>query len=123
MLFNNLATAEKENDEKCLVIKLAYARLLTFRLLQNDGMESAASRRAGLGFVVGTNITSLAGAWQWGVRVTPIAGITVLSLLTIVLGEPKRGAAEEVSGVHLRREGTSSLWGDIKALALTWEFF
>ncbi|KAE9417718.1 hypothetical protein Angca_009920 [Angiostrongylus cantonensis] len=72
---------------------------------------------SGLGFVVGTKVASLMGAWQWGVRVSVIAGIIVLVLLAALIDEPKRGAAEEIVGAHLQLDGASSFWQDIKSLA------
>uniref|UniRef100_A0A0K0D8J7 Transmembrane protein n=1 Tax=Angiostrongylus cantonensis TaxID=6313 RepID=A0A0K0D8J7_ANGCA len=57
------------------------------------------------------------GAWQWGVRVSVIAGIIVLVLLAALIDEPKRGAAEEIVGAHLQLDGASSFWQDIKSLA------
>ncbi|KAJ1374377.1 hypothetical protein KIN20_037057 [Parelaphostrongylus tenuis] len=74
---------------------------------------------SGLGFVVGANIAGAMGAWQWGIRATPIAGIIILVLLTMLVAEPKRGAAEEVAGARLQYEGKSSHWEDVKELACT----
>ncbi|KJH50384.1 transporter, major facilitator family protein [Dictyocaulus viviparus] len=72
---------------------------------------------SGFGFVIGTNVASLMGAWQWGVRVTAIGGIVALILLVILVDEPKRGAAEEeVVGADVNHETPSSYWQDIKAL-------
>ncbi|KAK5981969.1 hypothetical protein GCK32_013981, partial [Trichostrongylus colubriformis] len=73
----------------------------------------------GLGFVVGSNVASLLNAWQWGVRVTAVAGIFALTLLVFVVDEPKRGAAEITEGGHIEGETASSYWTDIKSLATT----
>ncbi|VDM64803.1 unnamed protein product [Angiostrongylus costaricensis] len=72
---------------------------------------------SGLGFVVGTKVASLMGAWQWGIRISVIAGIIALVLLVVLVSEPKRGAAEEVVGAKLQLDGASSFWQDIKSLA------
>ncbi|KAK6041867.1 spinster domain protein [Cooperia oncophora] len=73
----------------------------------------------GLGFVVGSNVASLLNAWQWGVRVTAVAGIGALALLVLVVDEPKRGGAEITAGAHLQGEVATSYWTDIKSLATT----
>ncbi|VDO78433.1 unnamed protein product [Heligmosomoides polygyrus] len=52
---------------------------------------------SGLGFVVGSNVASLLDSWQWGIRVTALAGIVALILLVLIVDEPKRGAAELTS--------------------------
>ncbi|PIO58339.1 hypothetical protein TELCIR_20228, partial [Teladorsagia circumcincta] len=74
---------------------------------------------SGLGFVVGSNVASLLNAWQWGVRVTALAGIVALALLILVVDEPKRGGAEITEGAHLQGEVSTSYWMDIKTLVTT----
>uniref|UniRef100_A0A914WD37 Major facilitator superfamily (MFS) profile domain-containing protein n=1 Tax=Plectus sambesii TaxID=2011161 RepID=A0A914WD37_9BILA len=66
---------------------------------------------SGLGFIVGSNVATLMGGWQWGVRVTPILGVACLLLIIFVLREPERGEAE---GAHVER---TTFWEDIKHLA------
>nr|CDJ92721.1 Major facilitator superfamily MFS-1 domain containing protein [Haemonchus contortus] len=77
---------------------------------------------SGLGFVVGSNVASLLNSWQWGVRVTALAGLVVLVLLVLVVDEPKRGAAEITEGAHIHGEISTSYWKDVKSLACTPSF-
>ncbi|GMT17431.1 hypothetical protein PFISCL1PPCAC_8728, partial [Pristionchus fissidentatus] len=49
---------------------------------------------SGLGYIGGAYVSLWTGAWQWGVRFTPMLGIVCLLLLVFVLEEPARGEAE-----------------------------
>uniref|UniRef100_A0A0N4WSU4 MFS domain-containing protein n=1 Tax=Haemonchus placei TaxID=6290 RepID=A0A0N4WSU4_HAEPC len=64
----------------------------------------------------------LLNSWQWGVRVTALAGLVVLVLLVLVVDEPKRGAAEITEGAHIHGEISTSYWKDVKSLACTPSF-
>ncbi|EPB78306.1 hypothetical protein ANCCEY_02608 [Ancylostoma ceylanicum] len=75
---------------------------------------------SGLGFVVGSNVASLMNAWQWGIRVTAVAGIVALALLIFLVYEPERGAAEKQEGGAAQKvDAKTSYWEDIKSLATT----
>ncbi|VDP56105.1 unnamed protein product [Schistosoma curassoni] len=71
----------------------------------------AAPVGSGLGFIVGSEITRLAGSWQWSLRITPILGLLCIILLSVLHSDPPRGEAE--GGSHMR---TTSWWLDIKSL-------
>ncbi|RCN46630.1 protein spinster protein [Ancylostoma caninum] len=74
---------------------------------------------SGLGFVVGSNVASLMNAWQWGIRVTAVAGIVALALLIFLVFEPERGAAEKQEGGAAQMvDAKTSYWEDIKSLAV-----
>uniref|UniRef100_A0A8R1DTA7 MFS domain-containing protein n=1 Tax=Caenorhabditis japonica TaxID=281687 RepID=A0A8R1DTA7_CAEJA len=53
---------------------------------------------SGLGFIVGSNVATLTGHWQWGIRVSAIAGFIVTIALVLLTYEPERGAAERALG-------------------------
>ncbi|CAI4227142.1 unnamed protein product [Auanema sp. JU1783] len=71
---------------------------------------------SGLGFVVGSNVASATGHWQWGVRVTALVGIFVTILLLLFVHEPVRGGADASTGAKETNEVAGSYWDDIKAL-------
>ncbi|XP_041979206.1 protein spinster isoform X4 [Aricia agestis] len=50
---------------------------------------------SGLGYIVGSVATAVAGNWRWGLRVTPILGAVAVMLMLWVMKDPERGAAEE----------------------------
>ncbi|VDK43857.1 unnamed protein product, partial [Gongylonema pulchrum] len=52
---------------------------------------------SGLGYVTGSLVSLWTGAWQWGVRLTPILGIVSFILLLFVVDEPVRGEAEHAN--------------------------
>ncbi|CAL8085812.1 unnamed protein product [Calicophoron daubneyi] len=53
---------------------------------------------SGLGYVVGSAVTDLAGGrWQWSLRVTPALGLLCIILLGLLHKDPPRGLAEGVS--------------------------
>ncbi|GMT11197.1 hypothetical protein PFISCL1PPCAC_2494 [Pristionchus fissidentatus] len=49
---------------------------------------------SGLGFIVGSAVSAATGQWQWGLRVTAIAGIICLLLIIIFVQERPRGQME-----------------------------
>ncbi|CAO4374425.1 unnamed protein product [Caenorhabditis nigoni] len=53
---------------------------------------------SGLGFIVGSNVATLTGHWQWGIRVSAIAGFIVMIALVLFTYEPERGAADRANG-------------------------
>ncbi|XP_043211074.1 protein spinster-like isoform X1 [Amphibalanus amphitrite] len=66
---------------------------------------------SGLGYIVGSGASSLAGQWQWGLRVTPILGAVAVILLIVVLVDPPRGESEGTSNLQ------PTTWSqDLKAL-------
>uniref|UniRef100_A0A1I7VIF2 MFS domain-containing protein n=1 Tax=Loa loa TaxID=7209 RepID=A0A1I7VIF2_LOALO len=68
---------------------------------------------SGLGYIVSSNVSSLLGGWQWGLRVTPMLGILCILFIIVVMKEPKRGEAE--SAIVNSKQKTS-YWEDIKAI-------
>eukprot|EP00058_Branchiostoma_floridae_P009362 XP_002594850.1 hypothetical protein BRAFLDRAFT_124438 [Branchiostoma floridae] len=67
---------------------------------------------SGLGFIVGTNVAKLLGAWQWALRVTPILGVVAVILILLFVPNPPRGEAD---GGNARLTNTSFLT-DLKQL-------
>lgn len=67
---------------------------------------------SGLGYIVGANVASAFGHWQYALRVTPFLGILCVILILVVVKEPVRGAAD--GGEHLHN---TAFWTDLKALA------
>ncbi|VDM49162.1 unnamed protein product [Toxocara canis] len=49
---------------------------------------------SGLGYMVGSYMSMWAGAWEWGVRVTPILGLVCILLIAFLLDDPIRGNAD-----------------------------
>ncbi|KOX71382.1 Protein spinster [Melipona quadrifasciata] len=66
---------------------------------------------SGLGYITGGEVARVTGAWQWGLRITPLLGILAIILLLTAVRDPIRGERE--GGVHLSNTAWSS---DIKAL-------
>lgn len=52
---------------------------------------------SGMGYIVGSQIATLAGSWQWALRFTPLLGVVAVILTLFVLKDPERGQSE-VSG-------------------------
>lgn len=66
---------------------------------------------SGLGYITGSETARLTGAWQWGLRVTPVMGALAVLLILFAMEDPARGESEGKS--HMR---ASSWSGDIKIL-------
>lgn len=49
---------------------------------------------SGLGYIVGAQVASLAGAWYWSLRVTPVLGLVCAVTVFFLVVEPKRGASD-----------------------------
>ncbi|CAB3400722.1 unnamed protein product [Caenorhabditis bovis] len=73
---------------------------------------------SGLGYIISANVAAATGYWQWGVRVTGVAGVLGLILLFLFVYEPVRGASEMVEGKTSARKSTSYI-KDIKILLKT----
>uniref|UniRef100_A0A1I7XIX2 MFS domain-containing protein n=1 Tax=Heterorhabditis bacteriophora TaxID=37862 RepID=A0A1I7XIX2_HETBA len=71
---------------------------------------------SGMGFMVGSTIASLFGAWQWGVRITAILGVICLMLIIVFIEEPERGKAEREKGEITAEIVATSYLEDLKAL-------
>ncbi|CAA93644.3 Major facilitator superfamily (MFS) profile domain-containing protein [Caenorhabditis elegans] len=71
---------------------------------------------SGLGYIISSNVSSLTGSWQWGVRVTGIGGIVALLALLFMVHEPERGAAEKLEGKDTTVRPSTSYWKDLKVL-------
>ncbi|XP_032786520.2 protein spinster homolog 1 isoform X2 [Daphnia magna] len=72
---------------------------------------SAVPVGSGLGFIVGAEMASAFGSWQWGLRVTPVLGFVAVLLIVFVVQEPPRGEAE-----GSRLSSTSGFCDDLKYL-------
>lgn len=68
---------------------------------------------SGVGYITSSNVSSLLGGWQWGLRVTPFIGVLCILFVILVMKEPKRGEAENVAVNSLQK---MSYWEDIKAI-------
>ncbi|CAI5676544.1 protein spinster homolog 1 [Oreochromis niloticus] len=58
---------------------------------------------SGLGYIVGSQVSSRAKDWHWALRVTPGLGLIAVLLLLFVVKEPKRGAVEARPENHLHQ--------------------
>ncbi|CAH2307805.1 spinster homolog 1 [Pelobates cultripes] len=68
----------------------------------------------GLGYIVGSKVTSVAGGnWHWALRVTPGLGFIAILLLLFIVQEPPRGAVERKTDKPLIYTSWTS---DVKAL-------
>ena len=58
--------------------------------------------------------------WEWGVRVTAIAGLIGIAALAFLVDEPERGASDkEETGVNTIEPDTpSSIWHDMYCLII-----
>ncbi|XP_056263069.1 protein spinster homolog 1 [Pseudoliparis swirei] len=69
---------------------------------------------SGLGYIVGSQVSSAAQDWHWALRVTPGLGLLAVLLLLFVVQEPRRGGVEERPERHGQRTG----WlADVQALS------
>ncbi|CAI4230868.1 unnamed protein product [Auanema sp. JU1783] len=74
---------------------------------------------SGLGYMVGSNISSLTGHWQWGVRCTAIAGLIGIAILAFLIPEPERGASDkedEEKELIIEPLEPSSIWQDLYSI-------
>ncbi|KAL8176862.1 UNVERIFIED_CONTAM: Protein spinster 1 [Gekko kuhli] len=69
---------------------------------------------SGLGYIVASQVKTLAGDWHWALRVTPGLGLLAVLLLVFVVREPPRGAVETHSEVPLQY---TSWITDLRALS------
>ncbi|XP_048374048.1 protein spinster homolog 1 isoform X1 [Sphaerodactylus townsendi] len=69
---------------------------------------------SGLGYIVASQVKTLAGDWHWALRVTPGLGVLAVLLLLFVVREPPRGAVETHSEVPLQY---TSWITDLRALS------
>lgn len=74
---------------------------------------------SGLGYIVGSQVSSLAQDWHWALRVTPGLGLIAVLLLLFVVKEPKRGAIEARPEHHLHQ---TSWLKDLQALSKNYSF-
>lgn len=49
---------------------------------------------SGMGYIVGSETAKLFGAWQWGLRATPVMGLVAVILIMVLLTDPPRGESE-----------------------------
>ncbi|CAD5232105.1 unnamed protein product [Bursaphelenchus xylophilus] len=73
---------------------------------------------SGLGYMVGSTISSAMGAWQWGLRVTPIFGAVCVFILVLFVEEPEREVLEKV-----KDDENASIWKDITYLLKNKTYF
>ncbi|XP_026183648.1 sphingosine-1-phosphate transporter SPNS2 isoform X2 [Mastacembelus armatus] len=69
---------------------------------------------SGLGYILGYTAKKAAGDWHWALRVSPVLGITVGTLILLFVPEPKRGSVDQMGG---RIKANTSWLCDMKALA------
>ncbi|XP_068435358.1 protein spinster homolog 1 [Clinocottus analis] len=74
---------------------------------------------SGLGYIVGSQVSTAAQDWHWALRVTPGLGLLAVLLLLFVVQEPKRGAIEDRPDHHLQRTGWLT---DLQALSRNYSF-
>ncbi|XP_068581917.1 protein spinster homolog 1 [Cebidichthys violaceus] len=74
---------------------------------------------SGLGYIVGSQVSSAAQDWHWALRVTPGLGLVAVVLLLFVVKEPKRGAIEERPEHHMQQ---TSWLTDLQALSKNYSF-
>lgn len=74
---------------------------------------------SGLGYIVGSQVSTIAQDWHWALRVTPGLGLIAVLLLLFVVQEPKRGAIEARPEHHLHR---TSWLTDLQALSKNYSF-
>ncbi|QQP34921.1 Protein spinsterlike, partial [Caligus rogercresseyi] len=48
----------------------------------------------GSGYILGSEMSNLAGDWRWGLRVTPILGFIAVLMILFLLKDPNRGESE-----------------------------
>ncbi|XP_033040922.1 protein spinster homolog 3 isoform X2 [Trachypithecus francoisi] len=76
---------------------------------------------SGLGYVLGSAVTTLTGNWRWAFRIMPCLEAVALILLILLVPDPPRGATET------QREGAaggsrSSWCEDVRYLGKNWSF-
>ncbi|XP_043996793.1 protein spinster homolog 2 isoform X6 [Gambusia affinis] len=69
---------------------------------------------SGLGYILGSGAKDAAEDWHWALRVSPVLGITVGTLILLFVPDPKRGSADQMEG-HIHH--SQSWLSDMKALA------
>lgn len=74
---------------------------------------------SGLGYIVGSQVSSRAKDWHWALRVTPGLGLIAVLLLLFVVKEPKRGAVEARPENHLHQ---TSWLADLRDLSKNCSF-
>uniref|UniRef100_A0A3P9LGW4 Protein spinster homolog 1 n=1 Tax=Oryzias latipes TaxID=8090 RepID=A0A3P9LGW4_ORYLA len=74
---------------------------------------------SGLGYIVGSQVSSAVKNWHWALRVTPGLGLVAVLLLLFVVQEPKRGAVEARAEEQLHR---TSWLTDLRALSRNLSF-
>lgn len=74
---------------------------------------------SGLGYIVGSQVSSRAKDWHWALRVTPGLGLIAVLLLLFVVKEPKRGAVEARPENHLHQ---TSWLADLRDLSKNYSF-
>eukprot|EP00096_Caligus_rogercresseyi_P008293 TRINITY_DN2690_c0_g1_i3.p1 TRINITY_DN2690_c0_g1~~TRINITY_DN2690_c0_g1_i3.p1 ORF type:complete len:529 (+),score=129.13 TRINITY_DN2690_c0_g1_i3:76-1662(+) len=73
----------------------------------------------GSGYILGSEMSNLAGDWRWGLRVTPILGFIAVLMILFLLKDPNRGESE---GHGNEIEATTYLQ-DLKDLGSNKSFF
>ncbi|CAD6186934.1 unnamed protein product [Caenorhabditis auriculariae] len=67
---------------------------------------------SGLGFIVGSVVSSWTGQWQWGIRITAILGFGCLILIILFFRDPERGRAEKKKNGEIKGEVEDSSYFD-----------
>ncbi|XP_011910992.1 PREDICTED: protein spinster homolog 3 isoform X3 [Cercocebus atys] len=76
---------------------------------------------SGLGYVLGSAVTTLTGNWRWALRIMPCLEAVALILLILLVPDPPRGAAE-TQGEGAAGGSRSSWCEDVRYLGKNWSF-
>ncbi|XP_009187658.2 protein spinster homolog 3 isoform X4 [Papio anubis] len=74
---------------------------------------------SGLGYVLGSAVTTLTGNWRWALRIMPCLEAVALILLILLVPDPPRGAAE-TQGEGAAGGSRSSWCEDVRYLGKNW---
>ncbi len=55
----------------------------------------------GLGFILGSSISTAFSDWRWALRITPVLGMMCVALIFFI-DEPERGKAEGLENLQLK---------------------
>ena len=106
------------HDQLCHVthncFKLFDSHIISFQVLA--AFYFAIPVGTGLGYIVGSEVASVASDWRWGLRVTPFLGILAIIGLVFFLRDPPRGESEGAGGQD-RPLVPKDLKEDLRALA------
>ncbi|XP_077019226.1 protein spinster homolog 3 [Tamandua tetradactyla] len=76
---------------------------------------------SGLGYILGSAVTTLTGNWRWALRIMPCMEAVALILLILLVPDLPRGAAEKQGEVAVG-DVRSSWYEDVRYLGRNWSF-